>query len=430
MGNLRRYIKTKFENWLPKMSEVNDQGWWHYFWMNQAAKSFYGGGSLKFSNSNAYCIATNLAEVFFPIDAIADRVAGLQFDIVNSDGEIVTPPKNIERLLEKPNPFCESFSSLVYDSVFNELSDGNNWIYTKTPRSFSGGSVDTISSVWVLQPDLVDVNLKRKGPSIFDIKDITDVVDSIVYTKYGKDIIDPKYIIHERSLGCGDYSCGLKSKSPLNPAEKNINNLLAVYEARFNVYDKNGMAGILSKKQTPQSQEQVYADAVTRESIIEDITNRNGLTGDKKFWSVSPVPLEFIKTLATIQELQPFDETWEDARQIAGIFGVDESLLPCSKGTTFNNKRSAEKSLYQNVVKGVANDKAKTLTKAFYLNTIGLKFRPNYEDVEVLQEDVEISHRGDGLLLDNMKKLKELDLMNKEDQEDIANRLIEKMKNG
>jgi phage portal protein BeeE len=431
-GFISNTVRRFVENWMPKVAEKDTAGnWWYWVWLNGVCSKAFGENPLqKFEDQNAFFLASHLSELFFPIDALADRVASLPFEVVNENGEIVEPSENIKRLIEGPNVFA-TFSENMYNAVFNELSDGNNYIYTKTPRSIKGVSPDTVSSVWVLQPDKVDIKIKNTRPSYFDITDKSDVIDKYVYTKFGSDELDPRYVIHERSLSTGDYSTGLKSPSPLIAAEKNINNLLAVYSARYKVYVNNGNAGILTKDNgsANNSLEQAV-DPTKREDIINDILDRNGLTGDKKLWTVSAIPLKFINTLATIKDLQPFDETYADALQIAGIFGVDKDLIPMKEGTTFTNKEQAEKSLYQNVITGIANDKAKSFTKAYALDRIGLRFQPNFKNIAVLQPDRERSFTGDKLLIDNIIRMKETGLVQESDVSDIIGNLIDKYKDG
>ncbi|GEM_PF-2354612 len=431
-GFISNTVRRFAENWLPKAAETDvDGNWWYWVWLNDACMRAYGENHIeKFNHRNAFFLASHLSEIFFPIDAIADRVSSLPFDVVNENGEIVDPPENIKRLIDQPNVFS-TFTENMYNSVFYELADGNNYIYTKTPRSLKGLSPDTISSIWVLQPDQVDIKIKHTRPSYFDITDKSDVIEKYTYQKFGSDDIDPKHIIHERSLPLGDYSSGLKSPSPLIAVEKNINNLLAVYSARYKVYVNNGSAGILTKDNggNYNSLEQAV-DPVKRDDIIKDILNRNGLTGDKKLWTVSAIPLKFINTLATIKDLQPFDETYADALQIAGILGVDKDLIPMKEGTTFSNKEQAEKAIYQNVITGIANDKARSFTKAYALDKIGLKFQPNFKNVSVMQEDRKKSFTGDGILIDNVIKLRDSSLVESDDLMEIFKKLIEKYKDG
>lgn len=426
-----RNSKSKAENLMPKSAETDIEGNMSYWiWLNEACKAFYSSDDIeKFSNSNAYKLATNISEIFFPIDAIADRVSALKFDLVDVDGNLKDAPTNIARLMDEPNPFS-SFSDLVYNSVFNELSDGNNYIYTKTSNSFKKIDPNTISSIWVLKPDDVTIKTKDARPDFFNVTSKEDLIAYYEYSSFDESRIDAQYIVHERSLPISGYSSKLKSSSPLSAARRNIDNLIAVYHARYKVYANNGNAGILTRDSSGTQGVEQAIDPVKRDSIIEDILNRNGLVGDKKLWTVSSIPLKFIKTLATISELQPFEETQADALQIAGIFGVDKDLIPMKEGTTYDNKNVAERGLYQNVIKGIAKNKAESFTKALGLNKVGLRLKPNYDDVSVLQEDKETSLKGDSILIDNIIKMKSAGLIDKESSNNIVEKIIEKYNNG
>jgi hypothetical protein len=139
--------------------------------------------------------------------------------------------------------------------------------------------------------------------------------------------------------------------------------------------------------------------------MLKDLQDRNGLTGDKNFIGMSSVPLQFIKTLGTIKELEPFDETLENAIKIAGIFGVNKELLPKKDNATFSNQTIAEKSFWQNVIKAFANDTAQSLNKIYYLPD-NWTFVPNFSGIEALQEDKKAGLEADGLFIDNLDKLK------------------------
>jgi hypothetical protein len=422
-------------NYNTKAAEVDNEGniaYW--YWLNEACRSFFSPNECeRLSEQNAYRLAWALSEIYFPIDAIADRVAALPFLVVNAEGEITEPPIRIRELLETPNPFA-TFSTNMYDAVFNELADGNNYIYVKTPKSFKSITPDTITGVYVLRPDKVDINIKQSRPKYFDAAVASDLIESYGYNAPGDNTTEKlptENIIHERSVNMREQG-GLKAGSPLMAVKRNVDDLIAVYEARYKVYVHNGVAGILARKLSTKGDDvnALVNDPVTRDSIMADLKLRTGLTGNKNITAISSVPLEFIRTLATISELQPFDETRADALQIAGVYGVDKDLTPFKDGTTFTNKEQAEKNLYQNVVIGVANDKARTFTKAYALDKVGLRLMPDFSGVPVLQEDRQTGYKGDAQLIDNILKLKESGVTNDADTTSIINAIIERYKNG
>lgn len=379
----------------------NDGQWLQYF--NQYINSL-PGEIPKYTNALAYELACNVAEIFIPIDAIADRAASIEYKLYNRNtGEEYEAKGNLKRLIEQPNPLSR-FSDIVYQSVFSELSDGNSYIYTKTPDSIKNPTIDNISNIWVLKPNVTKPILLKVISNPFLMKDKKDFIDYYKTFFLLSHKLEPRYVLHRSLLGTDENGCGI---SPLSRVERNINNILAVYQARYNVYAKNGNGGILSKAPASNgSSLQEAVDPATRDEIIADLQNRNGITGNKNFIGISAIPLQFIKTLGTIQELQPFEETEENAIKIAGAFGVNKELIPRKGSSTFTNQNDAEKGLWQNVVKSICVDKAKDLTQAFYLPE-EIEFRPDFSTVEALQEDKKTNYEADNILIDNLGKLSE-----------------------
>jgi hypothetical protein len=360
-------------------------------------------GIAEFQQNDAYKLAGSIAEIFYPIDFIADACASLPYKLVdkNTLEEVVINNSNLQKLIQNPNPY-DKFSDLVYKGVFNKFSDGNCYDYTKIPDSYKNATIDLISNIWTLAPDVTKPKYKKEIPNPFAIKSKSDLIDYYVTNFFYKQSIDAKFVNHYTLLSIDKNGIGA---SPLNAVAKNIDNLIQVYSARYNVYAKNMNGGILAKESTNASGIEAVVDAPTRDKIIDDLKERNGLTGDKNFIGVSSVPLKFLKTIATIQELQPFDETEADAVAIASVFGLDADLVPKRNPSKFANKIDGERKLWQSVIKSNAIERGLELSKAYYLpdNVI---FYPDFSQVEILQEDKKVSFEADGILIDNISKLK------------------------
>jgi phage portal protein BeeE len=396
------FFKTKKKSPIGYAESDNDAAWLSYF--NQYMQNANGGKLIKFDQSNAYELANTIAEIFIPIDAIAERCSSLKYDIIDvNTKEVITPQGNLKRLLNSPNPL-DRFSDIIYQSIFAELADGNSYVYTKTADSIVNPTYDNISNIWVLKPNVTKPVLHKEISNPFLMKQVSDLVDYYKTFFFYEHRIKPRYVLHTANLGITQTGTG---RSPLFACEKNINNILAVYQARYNVYAKNGNAGILAKAPVGGggASLQEAIDPVTRDTMLKDLQDRNGLVGDKNFIGMSSVPLQFIKTLGTIKELEPFDETLENAIKIAGVFGVNKELLPKKDNATFSNQTIAEKSFWQNVIKAFAYDTAKSLNKIYYLPD-NWTFMPNFTGIEALQEDKKAGLEADGLFIDNLDKLK------------------------
>lgn len=388
--------------WLNRnrFAERDNSGEWMMFFNQYSSIK----GIECYSDADAYKLAGSLPEIFFPIDFIADACASLKYNIVDKNTLEVVELRNsnLQRLLLKPNPF-EKFSDLVYNGVFSKYSDGNSYDYTKIPDSYKKPTIDIITNIWTLSPDVTKPIYKEEIQNPFGIKSTSELIKHYNTHFFYKQSIDPLYINH---YTLNQIQKNGKGKSPLSVVEKNIDNLIQVYSARYNVYAKNMNGGILSKEKTNSNGIEAVVDAPTRDSILADLKNRNGLTGDKNFIGVSSVPLKFTKTVASISELQPFDETEADAVAIASIFGLDADLVPKRNPSKFANKIDGERKLWQTVIKSNAIERGEELSRAFYLPE-NLVFYPDFSQVEILQEDKKTSFEADSILIDNVIKLKE-----------------------
>ena len=372
---------------------------WFDFWNKKVEYQKMGNDHLylralsndisRLEKTNTYAIARSLAEVWFPIDAIASRASSVPYVLKDVNDNIIEPKDNLKKLLTTPNPYS-SFAQYVYDSVFFELATGNALNYAFVSELYKGKRVDytTIQSLWQLSPNDTAMQLNSAVKNIFASTSEKDIVLYYETLSNGyKQRIEPQYVTHERLTFLNNIEGDTYSDSPLFSVEKNINNLLAVYAARFNIYENNGNAGILFRQAQNNSEQLSEAvNPITRNQMIDEALSRNGITGNKRVVGFSSVPLGWINTLATIKDLEPFREAKEDAIQIAGIYQVDKDLVPTADGATFENKRVAERNLYQNVIISVAEEKAKTLTQILGLDN-GLRLVPDFSKVAVLQED-------------------------------------------
>lgn len=384
-------------NWV----EIDDNGRFYHY-INKMLK---GNEIQRFDNCLSFHFASTIAEVFIPIDIISDRVSSVDYILTNKNTglPIENIPLALENLIKKPNP-TSTFGQLVYDIVFSELATGGSYTVTKFPSTVKTKIYDRITNIWSLNPDETKACLYRSIPDPLMVKELSELIE-----KYRT-----RFIV-DLELGANEVYFNNISKltkeldpiSPLNACYRNIDNLIAVYSARFNVYEKNGVAGIVYKDAAAGDSILEQTDPVTRETILDEISKREGITGDRNFTSISSQKLGFIDTLGKIKDLQPFDETQADTLAIGVTYGVDKELLSQKDGTTFANKKDAEKQLWQNRVMPYCHEVAKTLTKVYYLPE-DWHFVPNFDNVDILRQDDKIRQETETIEIDNIVKLKEL----------------------
>jgi hypothetical protein len=206
------------------------------------------------------------------------------------------------------------------------------------------------------------------------------------------------------------------SKSPLFKAYRSINNLLATYSARYNVYVNNGAAGYLVKKNQTKTTIESAIDPGKREDILEDINNRQGLTGHRNLWGISGVPIEFINTLISIKDLLPFEETLEDSIKISSIFQIPSGLIPRKDQSTYDNQGFYERAVWENGLMSMAQVICENFTKNLGLDKVGAKIMVDYSSVSCLKNnDAEI----EDLMTKKIANLEKLKILYPEKEKEI-----------
>ena len=334
-------------------------------------------------DDNAFNLASTVSEIFNPIDFLSDRASKLRFFIAdNKTGdEIVNSP--FKRCIDDPNPLY-TFSDLVYQAVFSYLADGNIYIYQTIPSIYQNANANTINRIDVLNPNYISID-EYTSISKLDVKQVNDFIKRVYYYE-GKrrELEKDKLFVFTYDWQTREYS-NFICRSPLFKSYRSINNLLATYSARYNIYVNNGAAGYLAKKSNPKNELEETLNPTDRDAILKDINNRNGITGNRNLWGISSVPIEFINTLADIQRLMPFEETLEDAIKIAATYQMPAVLVSRKDQSTFNNQKEAERSVWENTLMSIVDTIASYFTKAWMLE--GVQIKADYSTVSALTEN-------------------------------------------
>lgn len=361
----------------------------------------------KFTTENAFILANSIPELYFPCDFYADRISKLRPYIATPAGrEIATTELN--RFIDnRINPLF-LFSDLLYAYVFSLMSDGNAHNYLTVPSLYKGNiSPATIERWDVLQPNLVTVE-EQSNLSILNISNMNELVKRVYYNDSGisrGELIKENYYIQnlasKRRKDSRILTDGLLHKS-----QQAIDILLSVYSARYNVYANNGAAGYLARKGSNNESAEAAMMGIgnKREDIVKDILERDGLTGKRNIWGISGVPIEFVKTLATISELMPLDETLECSIKIAAPFLIPADLIPRKDNPKYDNHAGMEQAVWENGLLSMADTVAANLTKMFRFKNAKIMF--DYSNVSALAENETSKEQLITAKLSNIEKLK------------------------
>ena len=343
---------------------------------------------IKLTEENAFKLSNTVAEIYFPIDFYADRGSKLRHFIADAQGnEVENSP--YKRYLTEINPLY-SLSDIYYQYIFSYMVDGNAITLVNVPSIYKKPSANSITRLDVLDPDRISID-EYTNITPLNVTSINELIRRARYFNDGRstDLEINKLRIDRIDQTRRAYSLVL-SRPPLFKCQRNINNLLATYSARYNVYVNNGAAGYLTKKSGGSNGLESIVDPVTRQQILNDINERNGITGRRNFWGISSVPLEFINTLAHIKDLMPFDETLENSIKIGAVWQMPAGLIPRKDQSTYNNQAADEKAVWENGLMSMVQTVDENLTRALYLDKVGYQLKSDFSSVSALLSNLHV----------------------------------------
>ncbi len=343
-----------------------------------------------FCGENYLSLFESVPEVFFPIHFIASRIAGATFEVKRvKDDSIVFYKKELNKFLDQPNCLMK-FRELVYLHFVYKLATGNAYL-----RAAMGEGANAerrwrwCDNFWEMPAEYMEVVPNRDMTNMFGVANKEELIRAY---RLGMGLlayydINPVEIWHDRDGKPSFYNDSnfMKSKSRLASQQKAISNLIAVYQARNLIYVKQGGLGfIISKKQDPTGT--IALTEKEKESIRSQHDSRYGITGDRLPYGISDVPIDFVRTNLSIAELEPFDETLQDAITIAGAYGIPSVLVPRKDQSTFSNQSTAEKTVYCSQIIPLTKRFCQDLTSFLGLEEDGFYLDCCFKDVDCLQE--------------------------------------------
>lgn len=334
-----------------------------------------------------------IPEVFWPIDYIAKRISEAHFDLkrVKDDSIVWCNRLGADAILKQPNPIM-TWREIVYQHFVYKLVTGNAFFRASMPDNITADAIkfQWCSNYWSLPAHLVQVKPMEcsYGVPMFGIAKIEGLIKGYTLNLGAhSNLTIPYYQIWHDRDGIPELIKGygyLKADSRLLSVKKPIANLLAVYEARNVIYLKRGALGfIVAQKEDPTGT--VALEPKEKDELQNQVNSKYGVGEGKSPWAVTDIPINFVRTNLSISELQPFDETLEDAIKIASVFGIPSVLVPRKDQSTFSNQDTAEKSVYTSVIIPAAKRFCEALTTFLGLEQKGLYLDCDFNDVACLQ---------------------------------------------
>ena len=324
-----------------------------------------------------YCVPEVAGAVKVIAEAVSDAVWELK---MFKDDKVVFSDNDFNRLFTQPNPL-NTIRSLIYNAVCTEILTGKQFFYFNQPSTLAANYQNVLS--WSNLPaEGVCVEMK-KGVDVYSATELKDFVTEykVGDRSFSVDKILP--IVHTSLRNGFDLN---DCKSPLLGAQKAIENLIPVYEARGAIYIKRGALGMWVSRKSDQSGN-VALTPSEKKAMRDEMDQTYGLNRNKETVGITSQYVDFVKTSMSIAEMQPFDETLADAVAIYSCLGIPRSMVPSKDHSTFNNVNSDKKDFYTGVVMPWAKRYADGFTNQLKLNDSRRYIHASFKHIGVLQED-------------------------------------------
>lgn len=338
----------------------------------------------KYSASNMITLFNVMPEIFAPVNEIASRVASINFVLKKfDDDQIVWDNKNFNRLFTQPNPLMD-FKQHIWQAVVYEILTGASFQFINKPKLLSSG-FDTIQTIINIPSDKIRIEADKTADP-YTATEIKDFIKRVWIkrpndTKRDFDLDRLIMLLHTDMERSNDVS---KFKTQISGASAAIKNLIPVYAARNQIYVKRGALGFIVSKKSDMNGTRALT-AVEKEEMQKEFSRNYGVTGQKNLFPIATNAVDFVKTSASIQEMQPFDETEQNARAIYAVLRVPKHLCPTKGNSTFNNADADLKSFYTDVIIPKAKHYALLFTNAFAID--GHYIDVDVSDIEILQSN-------------------------------------------
>lgn len=327
-----------------------------------------------------------MGEVFFPVDFLASRIAGGNYQLkLSKDDSVIFNNDEMNHFLSEPNPLF-SFEDMVKMFFVYKYVTGNGF-WQASPSIGAKRPNDLwkwCDTYWVLPSDHVVIESPPLVP-LFLPSAKEDIIKGYrVSVSSGLIDIPPSLVLHSRDINMRFNNSYLRGRSRLEAQRYPLSNLVAVYEARNVIYVKRGALGLLISKKFDADGSLPLTDK-EKKAIRKEWDDNYGLTNNKSQMSIVDIPSEFVRISMSIQELMPFEETLADAIQISGIYNIPSVLIPRKDMAKYDNQDVAEVSVYSNTVIPEAKKFCRSLTSFLGLDKSGMYIDVDFSGVSILQ---------------------------------------------
>jgi hypothetical protein len=298
------------------------------------------------------------------------------------DGEDVVETDPLLDLFESPNPFMSGLE--FWETIYKHLEIFEiAYIYKLVPTGFKNTSKN-VKRLFPLPANVVSPKVKygAKLTSISDLKEFVEHYDVSIGGVTYQIAPENMWVIQKSSLRLDNENI-LTPNNRLDSCRWAISNIQVANEAKNVILTKRGALGIFSNGAKNEMSQTLGFDSED-EAKFQEKLRQHGLLHSKDQFMLTNLSLDYNQINLPIKNLELNDGLDYEQKVIADVFNFDLLLLNQIKGSTFSNKKEAQKGFYQNVIIPGTNLLAESIKKEFKTE-YAIKF--DFSQLPILQED-------------------------------------------
>jgi len=271
---------------------------------------------------------------------------------VNS-GEIIPWTENdkaiqkaYQLLGRRPNP-VQSAKEFAFQGTFYLKTFGNRYVNAVLPVGMDS-KIDllNVEALYNLPSQFMDV---RRTGKIYNQTDIKGIISRYARTNVNPiEYFEPEWILHFNEVNISSEEPTIMGISKLEVLKMPISNTQKAFEAMNTILSSRGMQGIISPKKTDGMGASVPLQSGEKKEIDDAFKIDYGLLNGQNPFMLTPIALDYIKTIMNSKELGIYEEFSNNAILIGNEFGVPPELIKTYiAGATYENQVQSVRRLYQ-----------------------------------------------------------------------------------
>lgn len=297
--------------------------------------------------------------------------------------------QNAKRLfVDRPNP-TQSEKEFTAQGIFYLKTFGNRYVYVNMPVGYENKlDIKFATSLINLPSQYTEVKSTGKYK---DQTELNGIVQSYAVNNIDPpDKYNPEVILHFNEPNISGEVPQIMGISKLESLEWPVTNTQLAFEAMNSILRSRGMNGILSPKKTDaMGAMQPLTDDEEKE-VKDKFKNQYGLRSDQDQYIISPIGMDYIKTVMNSKELGIYEEFSNNAIIIGNGFGIPPELIKTYiEGATYENQVQSVRRLYQDTVIPMVSDQDSYWTVRFDTeNMYGFRIATKWDHIPALSESI------------------------------------------